>query len=114
MTDAADLFRSLVADALMARTCARTGRVRFTLVGLDDRRFVAEFGAKGSRVLDDDGAPVDASLWIAKADVPALLKGFSLHGVRRAGDEALLTAMASLLGPGASPLGVRLGGGHGR
>lgn len=114
MTDPTDLLRALLTDALTSRTCPRAGRVRFTLVGMDESRFVADLRPEGARVLDDDGTAVEASLWIAKADVPSLLKGFSLHGVRRAGDEALLESLVSLLGPGASPLGVRLGGGRGR
>jgi hypothetical protein len=113
-TDSAAVLRALVDDAVARRPAPVTGRVRFSVVGLDEVRFCVELRPEGSRVCDDDGAAPDAALWVRRDDVAHLVNGFSLAGVRQAGRADLVVALAALLAPGKSPLGVRLGARDGR
>jgi hypothetical protein len=108
-----DLLRGLVADAVSGRSSPRVGRLRLTVVGADEAGFLVNLD-NSSCVIDDDHNDADADLWLAAADVPHLIHGFSVQGVRQAGDPALVAALADLLRPGASPLGVRLGAARGR
>jgi hypothetical protein len=103
------LMRAILSDAVTKRASAQAGRVRITVVGKDDAAFIVEMKASGCAVIDDDDNDADADLWLAAADVPHLLKGFSLAGVRQAGNQALVHGLVELLDAGRSALAVRLG-----
>ncbi|MBN2359265.1 MAG: hypothetical protein JXR83_07410 [Deltaproteobacteria bacterium] len=109
-TSPAALLRSIISDAVERRPCTRSGRVRFSVVGLEEERFVVELAAKGSAVRADDERAADCSLWIRADDVARLVAGWNLGGVRCSGDQDLLAALLDMLKPGASPLGVRIRG----
>ena len=110
--DPAAVLRSLVDDAVARRPAPLAGRVRVSVVGADEVRFVVDLRAEGSRVVDDDGAAPDAALYVRRDDVVHVVQGWSLAGVRRAGRDDLVAALAAMLQPGKSPLDVRLGAGR--
>lgn len=107
-----EILRGVIDDALDQRRSATEVRVRLVVVGLDERSFVVELGRAKCRSLDDTEQPTDATLWIREDDVPRLVHGWTLGGVRSAGDRAAVEALSSLLVPGGSPLSTRFPGGR--
>jgi hypothetical protein len=102
-------LRAVITAAVHGRQARVVGRLRIAVVGVEEERFLVELAASTSVVRDDDSRPADATLWIRNDDVPRLLAGWDLGGVRRAGRCELIEALVALLEPGKSPLALQVG-----